>query len=57
MRKYLKEMNFEDALAYTKELLSDRTKDFEERAEIADDFSSCYPYFDSSKFDRYFLED
>ena len=53
---YLKEMNFKDALKHTKKLLSE-TKDFDTRCDIADDFCSYYPHFDSSKFDKFFLED
>lgn len=54
---YLKTMNFKEALEHTKELLQDRTKDFDERYEISEEFCKYYPYFDSCKFDKYFYED
>lgn len=54
---YLETMDFKEALEYTKELLRDQSKDFEERSEIAEEFCKTYIYFDSSRFDKYFLED
>lgn len=55
--EYLKDMTFKKALAYTELLLSDKNLSFEARADIADDFASYYPYFNSAYFDKYFLDD
>ena len=55
--EYLKVMTYKRALAYTELLLSDKNLSFEARAEIADDFASYYPYFNSAYFDKYFLDD
>lgn len=55
--KYLETMSFKEALEHTKKLLSDKTKDFDTRCEISEEFCKVYPYFESTRFDKYFLED
>lgn len=55
--EYLKDMTYKEALAYTELLLSDKNLSFEARADIADNFSCYYPYFDSAYFNKYFLDD
>lgn len=54
---YLETMNFKDALNHTKQLLQDKTLSFDDRSDIAESFAQCYTYFDTSRFDKYFLAD
>lgn len=55
--EYLEKMTFKEALEKTIELLKDKNITFDVRCNIADDFCSYYPYFDSSRFNKYFLDD